>query len=237
MKFRKAALGLWFFGGLFVSGMAVALDPTTLGKNSHYLPESGIQVESILAPPAPEGSQDDKYDLDAVLALQRRRTAADCARAQAEKGVSLEALFGGPNGTLSPDEVRRFTPFFDKIAVDAAYFAVVAKNKWNRPRPHNRPGVKRCVDLLIPNQGSYPSGHATIGQVYARVLSKIDPKREKAFLAQSKEIRRNRLVGGAHYPSDVEAGKKLGDAIADRLFKNEKFLADLAPFVTLTEKR
>ncbi len=39
---------------------------------------------------------------------------------------------------------------------------------------------------------------------------------------------RSRIVAGVHYPSDVEEGKKLADALVSALLANDAFKRDLA---------
>ena len=55
------------------------------------------------------------------------------------------------------------------------------------------------------------------------LLSEIFPERKDAILDVGKEIGANRYLGGMHYPTDVEAGQKLGEAVAKRLLANPEF--------------
>ena len=46
------------------------------------------------------------------------------------------------------------------------------------------------------------------------VLAELRPERREALLAQGRQVGVNRVIGGVHYPSDIEAGQKLGARLA-----------------------
>jgi acid phosphatase (class A) len=52
------------------------------------------------------------------------------------------------------------------------------------------------------------------------------PEKAAALFARGREAGDNRLVLGAHYPTDVEAGRLLATAVATALFQNPAFLKD-----------
>jgi acid phosphatase (class A) len=60
------------------------------------------------------------------------------------------------------------------------------------------------------------------------VLCELFPARKEILLAKAERIGQDRLLSGVHFPSDIEAGKKLGQAIFDRLIQSPAFKADLA---------
>jgi acid phosphatase (class A) len=55
------------------------------------------------------------------------------------------------------------------------------------------------------------------------VLSKLDPSRKELFMKRADQIAADRVLAGVHHPSDIEAGKKLGDAEFAALEKSPKF--------------
>ena len=75
---------------------------------------------------------------------------------------------------------------------------------------------------------SYPSAHATCAMVYAIILAELAPYQRPALLERAREIGWNRVVAGAHYPSDVSAGRVLGQAIALALLSDRAFQEELA---------
>lgn len=194
----------------------------------YFIAEGDLVIEQILTPAPTAGSKQDVSDFARVMELQKSRTDADCERAKSEMGVSLDELFGPKYGPLSADEVKKFSPLFDRISADVYYFSHKAKRIWMRPRPFKKDGVKNCVPYDNPDSPSYPSGHATLAQVFARALAEIDPKRAPAFFARAEVVGQDRVLGGVHYPSDVAAGKLLGDRIADKMLKNPTLLKELS---------
>jgi len=60
---------------------------------------------------------------------------------------------------------------------------------------------------------SYPSGHSAQGVMIAKVLSDKYPKASKDFLQAGEDISYSRNVAKAHYKSDSEFGKEIGNAM------------------------
>ena len=91
---------------------------------------------------------------------------------------------------------------------------LTAKNYYKRPRPFDYADetVDPCIEKATGY--AYPSGHATSARLYARLLGKMYPERAEAFLKRGDEAALFRVLGGVHHPTDIEAGKKLGDALA-----------------------
>ena len=148
------------------------------------------------------------------MIYQKTRTLQQCAAAQIEANANLTTLFGQKDGPLSPLEIKRLNSKLTWITIQSGAEIFFHKIKFGRPRPYiTHSEIKPCIDL--ENTKSYPSGHAAISRMYARILSVIYPERALLFLKRADQSAINRLIGGVHYPSDVAAGKVLGDAMAD----------------------
>lgn len=165
--------------------------------------------------PAP-GSEEGRADLAIVLWLQRTRTAADVARARAEVEVGLEtfaeALGPGFDAAAHP----RTRALIGEIGERTRRTVSEEKRRFRRPRPYDAdPRVSPAVEREV--SFSYPSGHAARGVVLARILSELAPSRREALVELGLRIGHDRVVGGVHYPSDVTAGQRLGEAIGDAL--------------------
>lgn len=175
-------------------------------------------------PPAP-GSAGQKEDVAAVLELQKKRTAADCARAVATAVVNYDHLWGGnsPFRSPLPAEVKEF---FRRLDYDAGEAVGVMKNKFARPRPFI--AFKEVRPCIGKSGGySYPSGHAAYARIFAEALGDIVPARKFEFLMRADGIASDRVLGGVHYPTDVAAGKLLGDEFHARLLANPAYLRDV----------
>lgn len=74
---------------------------------------------------------------------------------------------------------------------------------------------------------SYPSGHATVGAIAAIVLAELVPERRAELFARGWEYGAARIVGGVHFPTDVESGRLLAASLVVVMLKNERFRHDM----------
>ncbi|MDE2220457.1 MAG: phosphatase PAP2 family protein, partial [Gammaproteobacteria bacterium] len=74
---------------------------------------------------------------------------------------------------------------------------------------------------------SYPSGHAAFAADCAIVLALMVPEQSAALFARARRYGESRLIVGAHYPADVDAGRRVGPAAAGVMLQNARFQADL----------
>jgi acid phosphatase (class A) len=184
------------------------------------------QVDLSQVPPAPAaGSAVDKEDLAAVLRWQAVRTDAQCAAANAQADATYDEFFGevSPFGNPAPKEVENI---FQKVRTDAGSIVYLQKEQYKRPRPFLRdPAITPC--LARESGYSYPSGHSTTARVFGLMLSDLVPANAAKFMSYADQGALNRVIGGVHHPSDVEAGKTLGDAIYKALKQNRTFNTDM----------
>ena len=88
---------------------------------------------------------------------------------------------------------------------------------------HARPAPARVapwlIGPLVADEGaaSYPSEHAAASWAAARVIGLLMPEEAEAAAKRAEEASEARLWAGLNYPSDLEAGKAIGLAVADRL--------------------
>src|SRR5690606_31408371 len=83
-----------------------------------------------------------------------------------------------------------------------------AKDHYAKPRPFTVEQGSTCVPVTesFAASGSYPSGHASVGWLYALLLAEADPANADAILARGRVYGESRVVCGVHYASDVEGG-------------------------------
>ena len=105
-----------------------------------------------------------------------------------------------------------------------------AKTHYNRTRPFvlfNEPSATPWDEPALSKNGSYPSGHTSIGWATALVLAEINPARANEILQRGFEYGQSRVIVGAHYQSDVDAGRVIGAAAVSMLHTNPAFCAQL----------
>ncbi|HNW43794.1 MAG TPA: phosphatase PAP2 family protein [Elusimicrobiales bacterium] len=226
-KSYPAFLALALLTGACVHGsvrMPAGLKPQA-ARNAYYVSAEAFRSAAFPAPPAPD-SEAQKADVAAVLNWQERRTGAECAEAEAGFIVDFTSLWGDKSPFRSPlaSEVK---DFFSRLDADSGAGADLLKNRFGRPRPYvSYPEIQPCVKKS--RSFSYPSGHASYARVFAAALSDLVPQRREEFIRKADAIALGRVIGGVHYPTDLEAGKKFGDAFHALLLGNPAYLRDLA---------
>lgn len=181
---------------------------------------------SIPAPPQ-AGSAADREDFEILLRYQEARTEAECKAAERQAYGSMKVLFGPQLGVLTADEFDSAEELGNRLIQAVSRATEPFKSKWLRKRPYDRnPEISPCIRKPGGNK-SYPSGHAASGYVVGEALARAYPAKKEALLALGLQVGENRLIGGVHHPSDVEASHELGRQILGQLLENEEFVAEL----------
>ena len=111
---------------------------------------------------------------------------------------------------------HRVYTYVSMAMYDATIAAWESKYCYNRARPseldHNLP---TAVDL--PDSPSYPSEHAAAAWAAADVLAALLPNEAQSFRELADQAGRSRVRAGVQYPSDVDAGKALGQKVAEQI--------------------
>ncbi|MBL8225807.1 MAG: phosphatase PAP2 family protein [Chromatiales bacterium] len=207
-------LALW-------SGLALAAPPPP------YLTPDDLDLAAWIAPPPPPGSPAEQAERAQVLDAQRARTPAMVAAARRDQEISLAGFAAVLGPGFTAERLPLTFALGQRLCRDAAAITGVAKRAWQRPRPFVvEPAIAPVV--AFSTDGSYPSGHATCGYLWGLMLGELFPDRRAALLARGLEYGSNRLVGGVHYPSDIEAGRLAAVAIMASVRRLADFEADLA---------
>jgi acid phosphatase (class A) len=142
--------------------------------------------------------------------------------------MSLESFFGPEIGVLSSEEVEALETLMDEVVETVTTETRHFKIHYARVRPYNKDrSIAPCIHKPKGDQ-SYPSAHAAAGVVAGSVLEKLFPRRADAIREAGLQIGENRVIGGVHHPSDVKAGRELGEQIWEALQEDSAFKRDLA---------
>jgi acid phosphatase (class A) len=109
---------------------------------------------------------------------------------------------------------------------DTEFFVQKYKDEYLRDRPFVKYPGKIEPSLPKSTSKSYPSGSAAIAIAWATVLAEFYPAKREALLKHADEIALNRVIGGVHFQSDIEAGKQLGAKVVEVLKSNQNFSAE-----------
>lgn len=106
-----------------------------------------------------------------------------------------------------------------------------AKRKYMRTRPfaqYNEHTWGRFDnERELRFNGSYPSGHTALGWATALVLSEMVPELQDTLLRTGFQYGESRVIVGAHYQSDVDAGYLCGSTAVAVMHASEFFQKDL----------
>ena len=200
---------------------------------AYYLSSDQVATDNFQSPPA-AGSAEAQADLATVLQWQKNRTPAQCAAAKAQSGLSYDAFFGAVSPFPSPLPSAA-AAFFKRVISDSGAADGYLKDLYQRPRPFQQnSSVNPCLGKV--GGYSYPSGHATASHLLGRILADLAPQQASTFMAYADQAALNRVIGGVHFPSDIEAGKRLADSVYAKMQQNPAFAADMNAMKKLLSK-
>jgi len=198
-------------------------------RRTQYVDASALDLVRLLPPPPANDSAETRAELDEMLKIQKKRSAVQVSRAQADADITLnrfaDALGAAPG--FDAKNLPATTLLFRRITTDEFVVVGTGKDRFARPRPFVlEPRLRPIVEK--PPNGSYPSGHTVWGHTVGLVLSEMVPERRAQLMKRAEEYADNRVVAGVHYPSDIEGGRMAATAFAAALFSSPAFQTDLA---------
>lgn len=115
-----------------------------------------------------------------------------------------------------------------RTLTDVGLASYSAKNAYQRERPFMINGQPTCTpddEEALRKDGSYPSGHTSIGWGWALILIELSPGQTDAIAARGRSFGESRNVCNVHWYSDVVAGRLVGAAAVAKLHESKQFLA------------
>ena len=103
--------------------------------------------------------------------------------------------------------------WFNAMATQGNGLILYTKMYHARPRPYQLApllGKKIMPTVSDPQTPAYPSGHAFDAWMFSTALKVRYPEFHAVFDRFAERISESRIIGGVHFPSDIEAGKILG---------------------------
>jgi acid phosphatase (class A) len=191
-----------------------------------FVQPQDIDSSTLLAGPPADDSPEHQAEVATMLYWQNKRTKEDVARCRSEVNVNVFVFAEVLGDWFNERSLPLTSDLLQQAYTDTYAASYSAKQKWKRVRPPLAdPRIHPCVPL--EKTPSYPSGHATRGVMWAILLSEIFPEHRDALMARGRLIGDDRYIAGMHYPTDVEAGQKLGEEVARRMLENHDFMIAL----------
>ena len=144
----------------------------------------------------------------------------------------MAEIYSGVLGfTISEDS----TPAIWKLLLKSSYTGhlstVKAKQKYMRTRPfaqfNEHTWSEFDVDKELRHNGSYPSGHTSLSWAMALVFAEMVPELQDTILRRAYQYAESRVIVGAHYQSDIEAGRLAASAGVASIHTSPFFAADI----------
>ena len=165
---------------------------------------------------------------------QMRQNKERAAIAIRDAVYSLECImqeFSEPLGLkMSEEETPEIYTLLRDAKVTCENISNFPKFYYKRIRPFMRFHEHTATPQFEPDlrrNFSYPSGHTILGWCSALLLSEINPERADTILTRGMMYGESRVIVGAHWQSDVDAGRLAAAAVYARMHTSERFLEQM----------
>jgi acid phosphatase (class A) len=238
VRIRAAGALAALIAAFSVSADTAERAPTSMYAVGHvagYLDPAERPDSLLLAPPPPaQGTARFAADVEGYKAARALRETPRWRLAIVDADVKFPhaadtfacALGVRIDATTTPTLYE----LLQRTVIDAGQSTYAAKEKYQRPRPFAVYGDSICVPEdaeRLRSNGAYPSGHASLGWVWALMLAELAPERANAVIARGYAYGENRVVCGVHWPSDVEAGRTIASAVFAKLHAKTEFVSQM----------
>ena len=222
---KDRAVRRWVGSLVLVAGLW-ALSLTPVSAEGLYIDPHKPDGVALLSPPPAHGSEEETAELAEARMVFKARTPEELKRAEKDATLSLFNFAAVIGPDFQPGKFPKMEALFAKVKTNITDIINTPKYHWKRLRPYQ---IDTNLNLGAPEPSpSYPSGHSTRGTVQALMLAELFPDKRAAILDFGREIGWDRVLIGKHFPTDVVAGRVLGQAIMRELMTNAEFKSDLA---------
>ncbi len=224
MSNKKAVFALFplvFMASCGHIGYAASKLPVALYHNPSV---EEIQWNKVLPPPPLAGSTLDKIEMEMVIDANSLKNTARWEQAKSDAGLDGFIAFSpvlGANFTQANNP--EISTIFDMVLKYSFAMSKASKSVYDRKRPFElNDKIQTCPNSLAGGS-SYPSGHAALGWANAQILARIYPQYHDDLMVRGIEYGKSRMVCGVHYPSDIVAGRIVGDVLLQKLYLDAEF--------------
>ena len=214
MKFRLSPV-------ILSAVLTLALSASAQASDLNFLNSGKPKASELLAPPPLPDSTEQAADMATVHSVYQAASDADKQAAYAEKKFSVYNFTDSVGAYFVETNLPKTTAFFEKVQKDAETVTDLGKDYFHRPRPFTTD--PSLANGKLEKSFSYPSGHSTESMVLALVLADLLPDKHDAIIAHARQMGWHRVQIARHYPTDIYAGRVLGQAIAKEFKHSDEF--------------
>ncbi len=133
--------------------------------------------------------------------------------------------------TISKEATPAIYRFIKRTGETSNQATSMAKRRYMRVRPFAR--MNEHVSSQFDDErdlrrnGSYPSGHTAFGWGSALAMAEVAPELQDTILRRGYEYGQSRIIVGAHWQSDVDAGRLAASAAFARMHTSPEYQEDL----------
>lgn len=133
--------------------------------------------------------------------------------------------------TISKEVTPEIYRFIKRVGETSNQATSMAKRRYMRVRPFAR--MNEHVSSQFDDEkdlrrnGSYPSGHTAFGWGSALAMAEVAPELQDTILRRGYEYGQSRVIVGAHWQSDVDAGRLAASAAVARMHALPEYQEDL----------
>lgn len=217
-------------------------DPESIGKAPLYPSlmrgylEDARLPDSLALLPAPPGPGSALFNVDEQAYASTRPLVSQARGELALRDAHLrfpdatEAFHCAMGFSVDGATMPHLQTLMRRVMSDSALATFKAKDHYKRIRPFIYNKQASCTpkeDASLAKNGSYPSGHAALGWAWALVLAELMPERADLLFQRAYDYGQSRVVCGAHWQSDIDAGRLVGSASVAVLHTDPNFQAQM----------
>jgi acid phosphatase (class A) len=209
--------------------------PGALLSQPGYIPTTALpsSVSLVPEPPGPRSAamaQDEEVSRNALIMHNTARWELAKQDAVLTFPALAQTFACALNVPVDSERTPKLIALLRRTFVDAGRATSDAKHLYQRTRPfmaNEKPTCTPESEAGLRRDGSYPSGHSSIGWAIGLVLTEVSPDQADAILARGRAFGQSRLVCNVHWQSDVQAGQMVGSAVVARLHAEPAFRNDV----------
>ncbi len=232
-------LKLFIVAAILTSGFLSGQAKNTLDPVPYLTLKQMPNIINCLPAPPDTASEMFKHDINRFFWGKEQRLdpeRATMARRDAVWGYDhVLDIFSEPFGMhISQEETPEIWDLLTRGIVTVTQIRKAPKKFYQRQRPfmyfHEHlltDGVEES-DADLSKDGSYPSGHTATAWATALILSELNPASADALFARAYKYGDSRVIVGAHWQSDVEAGRLVAAIGYSQLHNSPEFCEQMA---------